>query len=145
MSNIGKTDESLMLVFNDLKVTHSGESKLTAIPCMWASGDDLWNLVLQNKKNTPNLMRLIYVGLNSGDIRIYINKALVEYSLVVLTYSRDLTNQILDQIIAKFDNTKNCKLVNVKRTVEENDGFKVYKSVVSLTVAGIGVPVETRK
>jgi hypothetical protein len=155
-----KTDEGVKALFSDLVVvTEEGDAH--KVPCLWATHEKLAAFVEQSnptseldlngkRKIVKDSIKLPVIGVYSNDITMSGSQPLVAYHVNIWTLFQEDMNQILEQIILKFDNKKNCKLVGISRNYnEDNSGeefsVRVLKSSLGLTVEGIGVPVETHE
>ena len=152
-----KTDEGVVSLFKDIVVIDE-QGAVHSVPCVWSNADKLQQTVLQentsselNLDGTPKLrvdrVRLPMIGVYSNEIFMEGSTPTVAYCVTVWSLFQEDMNQILEQIILKFDNKKNCKLKSITRnhTAEDTLTIKVLQSMLTLTVEGIGVPVETHE
>ncbi len=153
-----KTDEAVKGLFDNLVVvTEEGDAH--RVPCLWATHEKLATFVDQSnptseldlngkKKIVEDRIKLPIIGVYSNDIMMSGSQPLIMYTANIWTLFQEDMNQILEQVLLKFDNKKNCKLIGIARNYSYGDSdysLKVLKSSFSLTVEGLGVPVETHE
>jgi len=151
-----KTDEAVKSLFSDLVVVNE-EGDAHKVPCIWADYEKT-RAYLEQGSNELNLdgtlkitdkikARLPLISVYSTDITMPASLPVVGYTVNIKTLFQEDMNQILEQIILKFDNKKNCKLAGVARNYSDGEvsQLRVLQSTFGITVEGIGVPVETHE
>ena len=155
-----RTDRAVKDLFNDLVVVNE-EGTAHKVPCLWATHEKLIAFVDQSnptseldldgkRKIIRDKIALPVIGVYAGNISMSGSQPLVRYLVSVFTLFQEDMNQIIEQIITKFDNKRNCKLIEIARNYNADDvleptSIRVLKSQAVITVEGIGVPVETHE
>jgi hypothetical protein len=130
VKKIDQTNKDVLDIFAKLVVIdEEGESII--VPAIWAN--------LEKAK-----AQLPVIGIFSTHLSLDDATPVIFYTGNILTLYEEDMNQIIEQIISKFDNKKNCKLLDIHR-VETRDGDKKFNHwSFCISVIGIGVPVETQ-
>ena len=149
------TDEAVKALFNELVIIdEKGYTHL--VPCLWANDEKIQCLIGENissedgtQKLKTDIIKLPIIGVFSTDIYMVESTPVVSYMVSVYALFQEDMNQILEQIVLKFDNKKNCRLHTIARNYDGTDArapsLKILKSIFNITVEGIGVPVETHE
>jgi hypothetical protein len=145
LSKIKETDKAVFEIFKGITVV-GDDCKSHEVPAVWGEREKLINCI-HREDEVVDIIRLPLIGVESTDIYMRDSESLLYYKVNVFTlYSEDM-NQIIEQIVLKFDNTKNCKLHSIHRMKKAskkiNKGLKLLRCEISLSVEGLGVPVET--
>ncbi len=153
-------DEGVLKLFKDIVVI-GDEGELHEVPAIWATEEKATtnlfqeNLgceidfkgTLQPSKLVLDRIKLPMISVCRSDIAMVGSEPHVKYKAVAYSFFREDMNQILEQVLLKFDNKKNCKLHSISNNEDNKEvmQLRVVKSLFDLVVEGIDGPVETHE
>lgn len=146
-SKIRKTDEQVLNLFKEIEVVDdNGNSH--KVPCIWADTARAAAYVCQAIKeedNQTDKIRLPVISIYGDNISMNGSEPVIHYKVRASCLFQEDMNQIIEQILLKFDNTKNCKLakIDLNKSPGKDSTIRVIHSDLEIYVEGIGVPVET--
>jgi hypothetical protein len=140
-----KLHQELLDVFKDM-VTIDEEGKSHQVPAIWATKEKIIQTVETEGKIKLPVITLTNDIISVRDARFDLDTGVQTwYDLNIITLFEEDANQILEQVIFKFDNTGNCKLhALTKVRPEEGSKLQVLRWEASISVDGIEGPIKTK-
>lgn len=138
ITKIKEIDKTVMKIFKDIQVMND-KGDASDVPIVWASREKV--LSLFSCKVTLPLLSINQKDFNFEPMPVTLGSI---YEVTVHSMYQEDMNQIVEQIVSKFDNTKNCILENVSiKDCLSTKELKICRCVATVKVEDISKPIET--